>query len=101
MGAESKHTPWSASDVCRRHDDGSTEVIRHAIRDARGQEVVTDVETVETRDLIVRAVNTHEEMLEALKAIVAATQSSVPDAEAAGRASEIALAAIANAECAS
>lgn len=67
MGAESKRTPWSASDVCRRHDDGSTEVIRHAIRDARGQEVVTDVETAEARDLIVRTVNTHDEMLEALR----------------------------------
>lgn len=69
MGASAgkKHTPWTASDICRRNDDGSTEVLRHAIRDAKGNEVVSDVGTADARDLIVCSVNARDDMLAAMK----------------------------------
>lgn len=49
--------PWKARDVLRRADDGSTELVRAAIIDAEGNEVVLDVFNERERDRIVNAVN--------------------------------------------
>lgn len=66
---ETAHTPWKGRNVYRSNDDGSTELLRHAVVDARGAEVIYDVRNEIARDAIVRAVNAHDDMLAALTRI--------------------------------
>lgn len=51
--------PWKGRDVLRIMSDGSSELLRSAIVDAKGNELVHDVYSEAHRDRIVAAVNLH------------------------------------------
>jgi len=51
--------PWKARDILRIMPDGSSELARSAIVDAKGNEIVHDVYSEAHRDRIVAAVNLH------------------------------------------
>jgi hypothetical protein len=49
--------PWKARDILRQHSDGSSELLRWAIDDADGNEMVSDFEREDLRDQVIKAVN--------------------------------------------
>lgn len=51
--------PWKARDVLRYFEDGSSELLRWAVVDADGREIIEDFDSEELRNHVVAAVNLH------------------------------------------